>query len=136
MYSRDLLNQVIKIIETLEDSVGQTGPDTYTAANVEELLYSLREVRIDGERKEIFYDADRDAVGYLNSLRVGPVEIASPLYDDGALAQAWRFFVLLRDATRPASSLTRRRTSMSLLDEAKTVRTLQNRRNRKLTWAA
>ena len=94
MYSRDLLNQVIKKIETLEDSVGQTGPDTYTAADVEELLYSLREVRIDGERKEIFYDADRDAVGYLNSLRVGPVEIAGPLYvyDDGALAQAWRFF--------------------------------------------
>ena len=92
MYSRDLLNRVIKKIETLEDSVGQTGPDTYTAADVEELLYSLREVRIDGERKEIFYDADRDAVGYLKSLRVGPVEIAGPLYDDGALAQAWRFF--------------------------------------------
>ena len=92
MDSRDLLNQVIKKIETLEDSVGQTGPDTYTAADVEELLYSLREVRIDGERKEIFYDADRDAVGYLKSLRVGPVEIAGSLYDDGALAQAWRFF--------------------------------------------
>lgn len=76
MEAHDLLNQVMKNIEVLAsrtvsaadaESVGMF--DGYSASDVNELINELREVSIDGETQNLFYDEDR-GVSYLSAVNL------------------------------------------------------------------